>query len=255
MDYRNSASNPPKLYSFGKVRTALRRQGKLELYDDVDKGALEVVYLAGHRNPGHIICYHKTVETKEDLAAKKTVEVGHPVVYGTGAEGSVGSKEIGLRIKNQELMVAWYYYVKFRTPAFFHTSAEIPVYDPDVTMWQPPVLMGSPPEFLAKLKARRPDLLVDQPGAIEFSRFKKYLEENAPPRLLNLIEENKLCVGMKADLRVPTEWVACWVAPESKPKDDRQKFNLVVDAAGNIRDDIAPELVNPWIEKNQAKRN
>jgi hypothetical protein len=249
LGYRGS--KPAKDNAFDKVRLELRREGKLEWYEDVDKGKIEVVYLAQSGNPKHVICYHKTVETQEEPAKKGTIELGHPAVFANGAPGFVGKEEIAEQVKKQEIEVCWYYFVKFAMPAFWREAAPYEPYDPFGTMGNPPVLMGIPPVFLSRIKA---ELVKDPPEKPSFDRFKKYLEAEAPPRLLKLIEDNKMCVSMEADLRKPNELVACWVTAEPTDRDRKERGSITISTSGQPQ--LLPTLqVSAWMATIQQKKN
>jgi hypothetical protein len=247
LNYRKA--NTATIYSHDDLKKALRRQKLTEMYDDLDSKKIEVAYLADTYNPNHIICYHKTAETEEDLANKKTIDVGHPAVFGgdpagVAKFGFVKAEDVQMRLKKQEMLICWQYYVQYATPHFYRTSAEFPAYVPSAL---------TPPVFLGKIKAKSPELLKNPPDEPDFDRFKKYLTENAPPHLLKLVESNTLCVKMKADLRVPGELVACWDKAEAKDKDGKEKGQLAIDASANVQF-YDPEIMKLWIAQNPAKK-
>jgi hypothetical protein len=252
-DDRKDGVNPDTLYAFEKVRISLRREEKVKWYHDVDKGNIDVLFLyesADHvdsRSPSHIICYHKTVESKEDPVSKKTDELGHPAVFANGVKDFVKRDDVALRVKEQEIMVCWFYYVKYATKDFYRESAATGPYIPSVLTRTPP-----PPAFLAGLN---PELRKEQRDTPSFDGFRRYLEKNAPPRLLKLIDDNKLCVNMNANLRDPNELVACWVTAEPVDRDRNERGHVTINANGQTQL-LLTAVVNPWIAKNQpSKKN
>jgi hypothetical protein len=249
LNYRKS--KPATIYSRDDLKKALRREKKTDMYDDVDKGNIEVVYLADAYNPNHIMCYHKTVETQEDLPNKKTINLGYPAVFGGDPAGVArfGFLQIAdapVRVKEQELLVGWQYYVQFATPHFYRTSAEFPAYVPSALTQQPPV-------FLARIKLKSPDLLKNPRDEFNHDRFKKYLTENAPPHLLKLITDNALCVGLSADLKNPSELVMGQVVKERPGEDGKEKGNLGINASGTIGYYDADQM-KLWVAQNQLKK-
>jgi hypothetical protein len=239
-----TANPSPTNYSLEKVRITLRRDKKFELYDEVDKKNIEVPYLVDWLNPSHIIAYHKTAETQDDLATKKTVDLGHPTVFTDGTKFEfIKAADLDRRIKDQELLICWQYYVQFATPHYYRTSAEFGPYVPSA-------LTGTPPVFLSKIKGRSPDLLKNPPDERNLDRFKKYLSESAPPYLLKLVVDNTLCVSMKADLWNPSELVACRDKAEGKDKDGKEKGQLAIDASANIQPYEA-EQMKLWIAQKK----
>ncbi len=254
LNYRRS--NPITTYAHDDLKKALRRQNLHDRYEELEKKEIDVVYLADSYNPKHILCYHKTAETDEDVVSKKTIQVGHPAIFAAdGAPGFIKTEDLPRLIKEQELQVCWYYYVQLRAPKFYRVGAEFDEFkaamkrqDP---FWLPPAPPASPPPFfLAKLQQRKPDLLRNPPDPRNFDRFKKYLNENAPPNLLGLIEKNTLSVSLKTDLNVATEPIACFVATEPNDKNGAERGHMGINAASQIGL-YDRELMKKWIAQNK----
>jgi hypothetical protein len=112
--------------------------------------------------------------------------------------------------------------------------------------------MGPPPVFLGKIRARSPDLLKNPADERTFDRFKKYLNENAPPYLSKLVADNTLCVSMTADLHKPAELVICRVASEGKDN-GKDKGHMAINAGAQIAV-YDPEPMKLWIAQNQPKK-
>jgi hypothetical protein len=254
------SSHPATLYSFDKIKTTLRRQvlqgqTPADMLDDLDLKRIDVAYLADSFNPRHIICYHKTAETQADPTGKgKIIDVGHPTIFADGEFGFVKAADITGRIREQEMQVCWYYYVQYAAPHFYRVGSEFDAFkeamkrqDP---LWLPlPPPASTPPFFFDKLQKGKAELLKNPPDARDFERFKKHLTENAPPLLLNLIESNKLCVSMTANLRLD-EIIACRVDVDTSK--ESVKTNQVIATTGQIAPQGA-DLMKQWMKQNQPQ--
>lgn len=234
------ANNPDaRLYSADRLRAAVRQAKKDELpadtrdqiYDDLASGNMAAVFLAAAGpNSKHIVSYHKPVEKEA------TVQV----CYGDGAGEALSPAAIEARIKEQELWFCWYYCVKFTMPNFCRTSAE--GYDPSK--------QGAPPVYLANIRASGG--LKIPPDAGDFKGFKKYVEKNAPPQLLELIRDNTLSVNLNADLSNPAELVACRLNAAAKKESIQPSDSMAINSSGIITP-LPFATVTAWTQQNRSK--